>query len=292
MQNEISRSDASPEALQSDPNMDYRETGGLSDTEDAPESDHPSIEEGDVPPDGAGPSAIGHAVLPVLAATVDPEAAKTPADRVAPKTFEVVIPGRLTMRQARAFLRDEVEKAADAGDLNRVRALNAALRKLDSKEDRRAGRDGVLRKVLGENPYVEEIVELYRAWTIWDVLMKFAKACRFDFGHKGLVGGIAELLDTAARSAGGTVDLEVLRAQTKAMAWKLKQRTHGLGTEFVRDANQVLRIQAEELGRPRVPEEKWLKRHPLPTPEQWEVEFAADWDAWTESRNTVTGEGG
>jgi hypothetical protein len=127
-------------------------------------------------------------------------------------------------------------------------------------------------------------MSVYAEWSIKDVLIKYQKAIRWDSSHLGLVGGTANEIQNALMSVGAHLDPEVLRAIVIEVAWGKKRRIAGLGQEFCRDANQVLRMEAEQLGRGRIPEAAWLRRKPLPDKLAWiETDFAKDWNEWVVS---------
>ena len=205
-----------------------------------------------------------------------------------PTWGQVIIepPTGLKPRQLKAWLRREVGSAIEEGNLPRIRALNEVLEELDARADHRAHRDGLLRKANRENAYDPNLIEAYEEWTIHDILGKYQKSIRFDLGHLGLVGGLAVLLSEAAADIGEPVSDRVLRAQTKSLAWRLKERIYGLGYEFTTDANQVLRKLADLLGEGPVPQEKMFKKQPLPGLQAWDAEFEKDWNEWLSSRTT------
>jgi hypothetical protein len=203
------------------------------------------------------------------------------------QSSEVEFPVGLSAKQKRLYLRDQMKKALDAGDVRRCKLITELQEKLDDRHDRRLSRDGALRKADRENPYDRHLLEVYAEADIPWVVHKFCKAVRWDASALGLVGGVAFILEHAARSVGESVSPAVLRAQ--GMAWKIKERFHGLGKEWVTDGNQIMRLDAAARDS-RVPEDKWLRRHPLPGPDAWEDEFEGDWQSWLAKSGTKSGE--
>lgn len=247
----------------------------------------------------AGPDsepAVGAVGAAVLAATQSPQEERAAEGHASgesgtkkEKPSEVEFPVGLSAKQKRLYLRDQMKKALDAGDVRRCKLITELQEKLDDRHDRRLSRDGALRKADRENPYDRHLLEVYAEADIPWVVHKFCKAVRWDASALGLVGGVAFILEHAARSVGESVSPAVLRAQTQGMAWKIKERFHGLGKEWVTDGNQIMRLDAAARDS-RVPEDKWLRRHPLPGPDAWEDEFEGDWQSWLAKSGTKSGE--
>ncbi|HEY4223856.1 MAG TPA: hypothetical protein VGO62_21020 [Myxococcota bacterium] len=174
----------------------------------------------------------------------------------------------------RAALQAEKDQAIQDGNLERAKELIEELKAIAPKSNGRSS-SSVFR-----DPYDGELRAIYANKTVHQILGEYSKEVRTDFGFKGAVAGIVDLVDDACAAVGEAVSPVLEKELCRVFFAKFSARTHGMGMLFVERGNQVILKMYEHpevvraLKLPAAGARPWLARKPLG---DLEAEFARRW---------------
>jgi hypothetical protein len=205
------------------------------------------------------------AVLAALAEALPPEPEPpTKKQKVSPARRRAEAQKRVTVLRGMARTRRTAltaQREAEEPDADAIRQLEAELEVLDKQlteaEDelavqleraaRRADRDRDLRTLETDpntgkrwarthqyDPRSDEMKRLYGEKTLTELFVDGGKLIRSDGGKYGREGGVIRALLQGAQWAGETLSSRLLMELTKAVAWDIEERVHGMGAGYCR----------------------------------------------------------